>query len=332
MGDSVARAIEAARVVVIARKGCSFSAEAVRLVQSRQLNHAVFDMSELAPGAHAELTQLTGQRTVPYVFVDGKHVGGASDLIELDASGRLTTMLASEGSVATTAAIYAPYGSAKPEYLPALWRFPHSVDVHVVRVTGVLCCILSIVLGVFGILERDWATYATLVFASDFALRLVGGAKASLVGSIAQLICARWRPQFKPGPSKQFASLVGTFMAVMAFVFYAIHSYALQLLGGIFLLILAFFAGLEGFANWCAGCWIFAMGIRFGVVSDTVYHVHAHEKGATVSAWDYGNLPHPDAPRPVRKTLSFRGHAESPIDIKYQVTSMGDSRFQSPAG
>lgn len=41
------------------------------------------------------LRQRTGQRTVPQIFIDGKLIGGYSDLAELDSRGELDRMLGS---------------------------------------------------------------------------------------------------------------------------------------------------------------------------------------------------------------------------------------------
>lgn len=45
-------------------------------------------------GRQAALVQLTGQRTVPNVFIGGKHVGGLDRCQELEDSGELHKMLA----------------------------------------------------------------------------------------------------------------------------------------------------------------------------------------------------------------------------------------------
>lgn len=39
------------------------------------------------------LQEINGQRTVPNVYIDGKHIGGNSDLQELKASGKLEALL-----------------------------------------------------------------------------------------------------------------------------------------------------------------------------------------------------------------------------------------------
>lgn len=41
-----------------------------------------------------ELLAQTGQRTVPFVFIGDKFIGGCSDLQQLDASGELDQLLA----------------------------------------------------------------------------------------------------------------------------------------------------------------------------------------------------------------------------------------------
>ncbi len=41
----------------------------------------------------AEMARLTGQRTVPQIFVGDRHVGGFDDLVELDMDGELDDLL-----------------------------------------------------------------------------------------------------------------------------------------------------------------------------------------------------------------------------------------------
>ena len=40
------------------------------------------------------LLEISGQRTVPNVFINGEHVGGNSDIQDADASGKLDELLA----------------------------------------------------------------------------------------------------------------------------------------------------------------------------------------------------------------------------------------------
>ena len=41
-----------------------------------------------------EMIRTTGQRGVPQIFIDGAAIGGCDELLALDRSGRLDTMLA----------------------------------------------------------------------------------------------------------------------------------------------------------------------------------------------------------------------------------------------
>ena len=40
-----------------------------------------------------EVKRLSGRRTVPQIFIDGKSVGGFDDIKELDAAGKLDSLL-----------------------------------------------------------------------------------------------------------------------------------------------------------------------------------------------------------------------------------------------
>jgi glutaredoxin 3 len=57
-----------------------------------------FDEIDVA-GDHekrAWLVRTTGKRTVPQIFIDGKPIGGASELVAMDRTGELARVLSSE--------------------------------------------------------------------------------------------------------------------------------------------------------------------------------------------------------------------------------------------
>ena len=49
---------------------------------------------DLEPQRRAEMMQKSGQRTVPQIWIDDKHVGGCDDLHQLDDAGELDPLLA----------------------------------------------------------------------------------------------------------------------------------------------------------------------------------------------------------------------------------------------
>ena len=57
---------------------------------------AVLDESRVAltPGERQKMTQITGRRTVPHIFIGTTHVGGCDDLMALDERGGLMPLLA----------------------------------------------------------------------------------------------------------------------------------------------------------------------------------------------------------------------------------------------
>jgi glutaredoxin 3 len=64
-----------------------------------KLKMNVLELDRFPDGGEAEtsvqeyLLKMTGQRTVPNIFIGSEHIGGNSDLQELHASGKLEPML-----------------------------------------------------------------------------------------------------------------------------------------------------------------------------------------------------------------------------------------------
>ena len=67
--------------------------------QAKQLlkEHGVTELNEIrvdqVAGARQAMTELTGRRTVPQIFIGSTHVGGCDDLVALDGQGKLLTLL-----------------------------------------------------------------------------------------------------------------------------------------------------------------------------------------------------------------------------------------------
>ena len=48
---------------------------------------------DLEPSRRAEMTQRSGRRTVPQIWIGGRHVGGCDDLYALEREGKLSPLL-----------------------------------------------------------------------------------------------------------------------------------------------------------------------------------------------------------------------------------------------
>lgn len=69
-------------------------------IRAKQVLHAkgVAQIDEvrvdLVPDERVKMMEITGQRTVPQIFIGSTHVGGHDDLVELDRRGGLDPLLA----------------------------------------------------------------------------------------------------------------------------------------------------------------------------------------------------------------------------------------------
>lgn len=88
------RELRVANVEIYLRKSCPYCVRAMRLLDMKKVEPDVVDVEE-QPGKRAEMVQRAGGRTtVPQIFIDGKHVGGCDELMDLEYDGKLDGLLA----------------------------------------------------------------------------------------------------------------------------------------------------------------------------------------------------------------------------------------------
>jgi glutaredoxin 3 len=81
-----------ASVQIYSKKNCPFCTSAKRLLEKNGAAYTEIDVEQDAE-KRRWLVEATGQRTVPQVFVDGRSLGGFSDLEALDRQGKLDAIL-----------------------------------------------------------------------------------------------------------------------------------------------------------------------------------------------------------------------------------------------
>lgn len=82
-----------ARVEIYTDFFCGHSARAKRLLDAKGVAYEELDVMA-QPGRRAEMAERSaGRKSVPQIFIDGIHVGGAEDLEALDAAGELDGLL-----------------------------------------------------------------------------------------------------------------------------------------------------------------------------------------------------------------------------------------------
>ena len=91
-GGGLARREMTAPVVMYCTAACPFcrSAERLLLEKGAQIDKIRVD---LEPTRRSEMMQRSGRRTVPQIWIGGRHVGGCDDLYALEAEGKLDPLL-----------------------------------------------------------------------------------------------------------------------------------------------------------------------------------------------------------------------------------------------
>jgi glutaredoxin 3 len=83
-------------VKVYTKSACPYCVRAKALLDRKAVAYEEID-AEQDDALRAWLVEATGQRTVPQIFVDGRSLGGFSDVDALDREGRLDAILRGEG-------------------------------------------------------------------------------------------------------------------------------------------------------------------------------------------------------------------------------------------
>ncbi|KAF8945740.1 hypothetical protein BGZ47_002075 [Haplosporangium gracile] len=83
-------------IVVFSKSHCPYCTKAKALLSQHGVKVFILELDDVDDGTaiQAYLQTLTGQRTVPNIFISQTHIGGCDDLFKLEKSGQLKTLLA----------------------------------------------------------------------------------------------------------------------------------------------------------------------------------------------------------------------------------------------
>jgi glutaredoxin 3 len=82
-----------ARITIYSTRWCGYCVRAKALLASRGLEYEEISLDD-DPAFRQKLFDLTGNWTVPQIFVDDEPIGGYTELWRLDREGRLDELLA----------------------------------------------------------------------------------------------------------------------------------------------------------------------------------------------------------------------------------------------
>ncbi len=72
---------------------CPYCQAADRLLARKGVREVERVRVDLEPARREEMMQKSGQRTVPQIWIGGRHVGGSDELHDLEHSGELDQLL-----------------------------------------------------------------------------------------------------------------------------------------------------------------------------------------------------------------------------------------------
>ncbi len=82
-----------ANILMYTSAVCPYCINAERLLASKGVTEINKIRVDLQPEKRDEMIEKTGRRTVPQIFIDGRHIGGFDDLRALDLAGGLDPLL-----------------------------------------------------------------------------------------------------------------------------------------------------------------------------------------------------------------------------------------------
>ena len=84
-----------AKVEIYTTASCSYCLAAKMLLKQNGYGYEEIRV-DTDPAKLSEMLGRTQQRSVPQIFIDGRHIGGFDDLSALDASGELDRLIAAK--------------------------------------------------------------------------------------------------------------------------------------------------------------------------------------------------------------------------------------------
>ena len=72
---------------------CPYCIRAKQILKSKGVEHIEEVRVDTNPDERMKMMEITGQRTVPQIFIGETHVGGHDDLVALDGRGGLMPLL-----------------------------------------------------------------------------------------------------------------------------------------------------------------------------------------------------------------------------------------------
>jgi len=265
--ESIDALITTERVVMFEKTWCLFSRDAKEFLRCQlgvSLTTVPVDLCKNGDAVAHYVKHKTHHRTFPYIFVQGDFLGGFEEVNNLYSTGELQKAYLSELTQADRCEM--ELRELKSPLKPLFW-FPEKVNANVVRLTGVLTCVSSLLACAFSLLSGfNWGPYIAYGVWLDFFLRILAGTCLSPLGRLATVLTWPMEPKPRVGRPKQFAACCGFLFAMCGSVSYLVNFPSHTITGSVFMGMLAIATGMEGVFDFCLGCAFFKIGIQLGLI------------------------------------------------------------------
>ncbi|CEI65969.1 hypothetical protein FVEN_g4615 [Fusarium venenatum] len=88
-------------VVVFSKSYCPYCKQTKKTLDDLNTEYELLELDEVSDGSALQdaLEKISGQRTVPNVYIKQQHIGGNSDLQSLNSGGKLKNLLKEAGAL-----------------------------------------------------------------------------------------------------------------------------------------------------------------------------------------------------------------------------------------
>ncbi|KAJ4129114.1 Glutaredoxin [Fusarium equiseti] len=88
-------------IVVFSKSYCPYCRQTKKILDDLNTVYELLELDQLPEGSvlHDALEQISGQRTVPNIYIKQRHIGGNSDVQNLRSAGKLVNLIKDAGAV-----------------------------------------------------------------------------------------------------------------------------------------------------------------------------------------------------------------------------------------
>ena len=159
--ESIQETTASNAVVIYSKSWCPFCAKTKALFDELEQPYTAIELDQRDDGAELQETLLgiTGQRTVPNVYVAGQHVGGNDDTQAAEKSGKLAELLNTEA--ATTGRVVPTTGAASSSEATAAQLKAVAENKMITETEATIRKVAGVGMGLLTAFQYAWAVWRT---------------------------------------------------------------------------------------------------------------------------------------------------------------------------